>query len=172
MALENGRAPRMEPNDIPIEYRGWWRITDTTTWMKEDLDAIGTALISITGNDDRLRMLYLLANIKCKATKTGVSFTWKGSWEFDQLTGSGRVKLGNDGKLQGVFKIKQGSQINTWLSKGLECDQKMVAKLSFKPTKIFKIRDCSIKLFSQKASNEFRSEIMKKVSRRSRTLSV
>ncbi len=100
----------MGPNEIPIEYRGWWRITDTTTWMKEDLDAIGKALISITGYDDRLRMLYLLATIKCKSTKTGVSFTWKGAWEFDQLAGTGKVKLGKDGKLNGVFKIKHGDE--------------------------------------------------------------
>jgi hypothetical protein len=98
----------METKDIAIQYRGWWRITETTTWMKEDLDAIGTALISFTGYDDRLRMLYLLANIRCKPTKTGVSFTWKGAWEFDQLTGSGRVTLGKDGRLNGVFKIKNG----------------------------------------------------------------
>jgi hypothetical protein len=100
----------MEQKDIPIEYRGWWRITETTTWMKEDLDAIGTALISLTGDDDRLRMLYLLANITCRPTKTGVSFTWKGAWEFDQLTGSGRVKLGKNGNLHGVFKIKHGDE--------------------------------------------------------------
>ncbi len=125
MAAENGRARTMEQNDIPIEYRGWWRITDTTTWMKEDLDAIGTALISLTGQDDRLRMLYLLAQIKCKATKTGVSFTWKGSWEFDQLTGSGRVKLGNDGKLQGVFKIKQGDE-STFVAERAEAPQRPI----------------------------------------------
>jgi hypothetical protein len=65
----------MELEDIPIEYRGWWRITETTTWSARDLDAIGTALISLTGDDDRLRMLYLLATINCKPTKTGVSFT-------------------------------------------------------------------------------------------------
>ena len=95
---------------IPIDYRGWWRITETTTWMKENLDALGTALISLTGSGDRLQMLYLLAHITCKATKTGVSFRWKGAWEFDQLSGSGRVKLGKDGKLQGVFKINHGDE--------------------------------------------------------------
>ena len=81
----------MEKKEIPAEYYGWWRITDITTWMKEDLDAIGTALISFTGDQDRLRMIYLLAHITCKPIKTGVSFSWKGAWEFDQLTGSGRV---------------------------------------------------------------------------------
>ena len=100
----------MERDEIPDAYRGWWRITETTTWMTEDLDAIGTALISFTGSDDRLRMLYLLATINCKATKTGVSFTWKGAWEFDQMSGTGSVKLGKDGKLNGVFRIKHGDE--------------------------------------------------------------
>ena len=81
---------------IPIDYRGWWRITETTTWMKEDLDALGMALISLTGSGDRLRMLYLLAHTTCKATKTGVSFRWKGAWEFDQLSG-GRFHLAEPG---------------------------------------------------------------------------
>ncbi len=100
----------MKSEDIPIEYQGWWRITDTTTWLREDLDAIGPALISLTGHDDRLRMLFLLATITCKPTKAGVSFSWQGAWEFDQLTGSGKVKLGSDGKLKGVFKIKHGDE--------------------------------------------------------------
>lgn len=64
----------MKHEPIPAGYFGWWRITDTTTWMKQDLDAIGTALISLTGEGDRLRMLYLLASVTCKPTKTGVVY--------------------------------------------------------------------------------------------------
>jgi hypothetical protein len=29
-------------------------------------------------------MLVLLAYVNCRPTKTGVSFTWEGAWEFDQ----------------------------------------------------------------------------------------
>lgn len=93
--------------------------------MKEDLDAIGTALISFTGSNDRLRMLYLLANIKCKPTKTGVSFTWKGAWEFDELSGTGKVKLGKDGKLQGVFKIKHGDE-STFVAERAEAPRRPI----------------------------------------------
>lgn len=103
-------ARALELQEISIEYRGWWRITETTSWSAQDLDAIGTALISLTGYDDRLRMLYLLAAITCRPTKTGVSFAWQGAWEFDQMTGTGSVKLGKDGKLKGVFKIKHGDE--------------------------------------------------------------
>lgn len=39
-------------------------------------------------------MCCLLALVTCKTTKNGVSFTWEGAWEFDQLSGTGSVKLG------------------------------------------------------------------------------
>ena len=46
--------------------------------------------------------------MNCKATKTGVSFAWEGAWEFDQMSGSGRVKRGKDGRLKGYFRIQDG----------------------------------------------------------------
>ena len=97
-------------SEIPHEYQGWWRITETSTWGSEDLDIVGTALLSLTGNADRLRMFVLLAYVNCKATKAGVSFTWEGAWEFDQVSGTGSVKLGKDGRLRGKFKIKNGDE--------------------------------------------------------------
>ena len=54
------------------------------------------------------RGLHILANVNCKATKIGVSFTWEGAWEYDQMSGSGRVTLGKDGRLKGTFRIKDG----------------------------------------------------------------
>ena len=93
---------------IPSEYRGWWRITETSQWVNEGLDILGPALLSLTGYADRLRMHALLAYVNCKATKTGVSFTWEGAWEYDPVSGSGRVTLGQDGRLKGVFRIKEG----------------------------------------------------------------
>lgn len=53
-------------------------------------------------------MFVLLAYVEARPTKTGVSFTWSGAWEYDQLTGSGSVKLGKDGRLKGIFRIKNG----------------------------------------------------------------
>lgn len=93
-------------SEIPAEYEGWWRIIETSEWTGDGLDILGPALLSVTGCDDRLRMHCLLAYVNCKVTKTGVSFTWQGAWEFDQMTGSGSVKLGKDGKLKGTFRIK------------------------------------------------------------------
>ena len=93
---------------IPSEYRGWWRITETSQWVKDGLDLLGPALLSLTGYVDRLRMYCLLAYVNCWPTKTGVSFTWEGAWEYDQMSGSGRVTLGKDGRLKGIFRIKDG----------------------------------------------------------------
>src|SRR6266540_2077051 len=82
--------------ELPREIAGWWRITETSQWMNDDLDILGPALLSLTEDEDRLRMHCLLAHVTCKPTKTGVSFTWEGAWEYDQLSGSGSAKLGRD----------------------------------------------------------------------------
>jgi hypothetical protein len=95
-------------NEIPSEYQGWWRIIETSQWVNDDLDILGTALISLTGYADRLRMFTLLAYVNCKPTKSGVSFTWEGAWEYDPMSGSGRVTLGKDNRLRGVIKFKDG----------------------------------------------------------------
>lgn len=95
-------------NEIPPDYRGWWRIIETSQWVNEHLEILGPALLSLTGYADRLRMHALLAYVNYKPTKTGVSFTWEGAWEYDPVSGSGRVTLGKDGRLRGVFRIKDG----------------------------------------------------------------
>jgi len=54
----------MIDRDIPFEYYGWWRIIETSQWDNDDIDIIGKALISITGDDDRLRMFVLLMEMR------------------------------------------------------------------------------------------------------------
>ncbi|NOY92748.1 MAG: hypothetical protein GXP55_16280 [Deltaproteobacteria bacterium] len=95
-------------SSIPPEYRGWWRIVDTGTWNNDGLDVLGPALISLTGHGDRLRMHCLLAYVNVRPTKTGMSFTWEGAWEYDQISGAGSVKLAKDGRLRGKIRIKNG----------------------------------------------------------------
>jgi hypothetical protein len=94
----------------PVDLSGWWRITETSQWVDDGLDDLGPAMISITGDTDRLRMHCLLANIDVRPTKTGASFTWEGAWEYDQMSGSGNLKLGKDGRLRGRIKIKYGDE--------------------------------------------------------------
>ena len=99
-----------DDSDISQEYSGWWRIIETSQWCADDLDLLGPALISLTGYGDRLRMFALLAYVNCKPTKTGVSFTWVGAWEYDPCSGSGNAKLRKDGRLAGKIKIKSGDE--------------------------------------------------------------
>lgn len=108
---------------IPSEYRGWWRITETSTWVNDGIDILGTAMISIGCGGDRLRMHCLLAHVNCKPTKAGVSFTWSGAWEYDQMSGSGRVKLGKDGRLKGYIKIKDGDDSTFTAERAEEPDE-------------------------------------------------
>ena len=107
---------------IPSEYRGWWRIVDTSQWVNDDLDLLGPALISLTGTGDRLRMHVLLAYVNCKPTKSGVSFTWEGAWEFDQMSGSGRVTLRKDGRLRGIIRINDGDSSQFIAERSVEPD--------------------------------------------------
>ena len=100
----------MAEGEIPREYHGWWRILETSQWSNKYIDSLGPALISLTGYGDRLRMFVLLAYVNCKPTKTGVSFTWEGAWEYDPVSGTGSVKLGKDGRLKGKLKIKDGDE--------------------------------------------------------------
>ena len=100
----------MVEKDIPPEYYGWWRIIETSQWDDNSLDLIGTALISITGYDDRLRIFALLAYVNCWPTKTGVSLKFQGAWEYNPVSGTGSVKLRKDGLLTGKIKIKDGDE--------------------------------------------------------------
>ena len=110
MVFHQKRGIILIDEEIPDEFYGWWRITQTSQWANNDIDIIGTALISLTGYDDRLRMFTLLAYVSCRPTKTGVSFKWQGAWEYDQVSGTGNVKLRNDGCLTGQIKIKDGDK--------------------------------------------------------------
>ena len=107
---------------IPSEYRSWWRIIDTSQWVNDRLDILGPAMISLTGYDDRLRMHALLAHVNCRPTKSGVSFTREGAWEFDPMSGSGRVTLRKDGRLRGVIRIEDGDSSTFIAERAVEPD--------------------------------------------------
>jgi len=98
----------MASNELDANLYGWWRITETSQWVSDGLDDLGTAMISITGSADRLRMHCLLAYVNVRPTKTGASFSWEGAWEYDPMSGTGTVKVNKDGKLHGRIKIKDG----------------------------------------------------------------
>jgi hypothetical protein len=102
------RWTEAEMDGIPHEYRGWWLIIDTEKWSSARLDILGPALLSLTGEDDRLRMHCLLAQVDAFGTESGVSFTWRGAWEFDQMSGRGSVRLLADGRLTGELAIENG----------------------------------------------------------------
>jgi hypothetical protein len=113
----------MANKDIPQEYYGWWRIIDTSQWAQKYIDTLGTAVISLTGYDHRLRMFALLAYVNCRVTKTDVSYTWKGAWEYDPVSGTGSVKLRKDGRLSGRIKIKNGDESTFIAEKSEELEE-------------------------------------------------
>ena len=48
--------------------------------------------------------------MNARPTKTGVSFTWSGAWEYDQMSGTGNARLGKDGRLKGRIRIRDGDE--------------------------------------------------------------
>jgi hypothetical protein len=46
----------MARDALDPEVIGWWRIVDTSQWGRKTLDRLGTAMLSITGGADQLRM--------------------------------------------------------------------------------------------------------------------
>lgn len=118
-------ATMNDSSGIPDEYRGWWHIVETGTWAKEFLDILGPALMSFTGHGDRLRMHCLLAYVDARGTKTGVSFTWRGAWEYDQMSGTGSARLGKDGRLHGTIKIKGGDS-STFIAERAEAPREPI----------------------------------------------
>ncbi len=108
------------------ECAGWWRIVDTGTWGNRNIDVLGPALLSLTLRDDRLRMFVLLAYVKARPTKTGVSFTWEGAWEFDPVSGTGTAAVGRDGKLRGRIRIRDGDA-STFVAERAEAPDELIA---------------------------------------------
>jgi len=123
LGILNGTMVSMSDEEIPREYRGWWRIIETSQWGSADIDIVGTAMISLTGYADRLRIFVLLAYVKCKSTKTGVSFTWQGAWEYDPVSGTGSVWLRKDGRIAGRIKIKNGDESTFVAERAAEPDE-------------------------------------------------
>ncbi len=118
--------------EIPYDYQGWWRITETSQWVNDGLHANRPALLSLTGYADRLRMHSLLAYVNCKPTKTGVAFTWEGAWEFDQMSGTGRVTLAKDGRLKGTIRIKDGDSSTFIAGRAAEPDEPIASPPSYR----------------------------------------
>ena len=122
-------------DSIPPEYRGWWRITDTSQGSSKFLDSLGPALLSLTGRGDRLRRHCLLALVHCKPTKTSISFAWEGAWEYDPMSGTGCVTLGKDGRLKGSLRIKDGDSSTFVAVRAAEPDKPIEEPPSYRDTR-------------------------------------
>jgi hypothetical protein len=117
----------MENDELHPDLYGWWRITETSQWVDDGLDVLGPALLSITGEADRLRMHCLLAYVSFRPTKSGASFTWEGAWEYDPLRGTGSVKLGKDGRLRGRIRIEDGDD-STFIAERTGAPSEVIAR--------------------------------------------
>jgi hypothetical protein len=74
----------------------------------------------------------LLAYVNVRATKTGVSFSWEGVWEYDPVSGTGSVKLGKDGRLRGKITIKNGDDSTFSAERAQEPDEPILDPPSYR----------------------------------------
>jgi hypothetical protein len=80
------------------EFNKWRRAVHAAATelalSQEDMKRIGCGCIAF------------FAYVNVRPTKNGASFSWNGAWEYDQMSGTGSLKPGKDGKLHGRIKIK------------------------------------------------------------------
>lgn len=77
-------------------------------------------------------MYCLLAYVTAWPTKTGVSFRWEGAWEFDQVSGTGRVRLRKDGRLSGTIRIRNGDDSTLVAERGDPPDEPIPSPPSYR----------------------------------------
>jgi hypothetical protein len=77
-------------------------------------------------------MQNLLAYVNIKPTKGGASFTWEGSWEYDQMSGTGSVRLAKDGRLVGKIRIKNGDDSTFTAERTSEPEEPIAAPPSYR----------------------------------------
>ena len=63
-----------------------------------------------------------------------MSFTWKGAWEFDPVSGTGTARLRKDGRLSGTIKIRNGDE-STFLAE--KADLYLQKSRRFSPIALF-----------------------------------
>jgi hypothetical protein len=81
---------------------GKWRIVESGTWPRDQLDLCGPAFLRINAEGTgEMAFGALCASIASGFTPSGVEFEWNGADEGDQVRGTGWADLREDGCLEG-----------------------------------------------------------------------
>ena len=95
----------------PSPILGRWRIIETDLWDKDYLDMLGPAHITFQANGTgEFAFGAVTASLQCYYASDGVSFTWTGSDEMDEVSGDGSADLTDDGTLDGEICFHNGDE--------------------------------------------------------------
>ena len=90
---------------------GRWRIVGSDTWDRDYLDLVGPAFISINrGGRGELAFGVVNASLDLEYSQTMVFFTFEGSDEGDEVSGSGSAELLEDGTLEVEIAFHLGDE--------------------------------------------------------------
>jgi hypothetical protein len=95
------------------KFTGTWHITEMETWDEDYFNADVQAYITINknnGGDFQFGYVTGAMDGEISKNKSGeiLEFTWEGSDESDEASGSGWLKLKDKNTLEGKIKIHQG----------------------------------------------------------------
>lgn len=93
----------------PSLILGRWQIIATDLWDKDYLDMLEPAHITFQANGTgEFAFGTVTATLQCYYASDGVSFTWIGSDEMDEVSGDGSADLTEDGTLEGEICFHNG----------------------------------------------------------------
>ena len=90
---------------------GRWRIIEADLWDRDYLDLVEPAMMTI-GADGRGEIAFgaMQAGLDLEYSRSMVFFTWAGSDEMDEVSGSGSAELLEDGTLEIEFAYHLGDE--------------------------------------------------------------
>ncbi len=90
---------------------GRWRIVEADLWERNFLDLVSPAMLTI-GADGSGEIAFgaVQAGLDIDYAQSMVFFTWAGSDEMHEVTGTGSAELLDDGSLEIEFAYHQGDE--------------------------------------------------------------
>jgi hypothetical protein len=90
---------------------GRWRIIEADLWDRDYLDLVEPAMMTI-GADGHGEIAFgaVQAGLDLEYSRSMVFFTWAGSDEMDEVSGSGSAELLDDGTLEIDFAYHLGDE--------------------------------------------------------------
>ncbi len=99
----SGRADR--------QLVGRWRIVEADLWNRDFLDLVGPAMLTIRADGSgEIAFAAVQAGLDIDYAPSMVFYTWAGSDDMHEVTGTGSAELLDDGSLEIEFAYNHGDE--------------------------------------------------------------